>query len=76
MQRRAMMLAALAAIAMNMPTMAQAYVGPGMGVGAVTAVLGVVAALFFAVVGLIWYPIKRLGRRLFASRNAEPPAQE
>ena len=42
------------------PTLAQAYIGPGVGVGAITAVLGVLGAIFLALVGVIYYPIKRL----------------
>jgi hypothetical protein len=60
--RKTLMLAIVAAIALQ-PTMAQAYIGPGLGVGVISAVLGFVASLAMAVVALIWYPIKRLFRR-------------
>ncbi len=43
-----------------------AYVGPGLGLGAIAAILGVVFSIFLAVFAVIWYPIKRLlgvGRR-------------
>lgn len=43
---------------------ASAYIGPGLGAGAVVAVLGTVLGLLMLVVGVIWYPIKRLIRRL------------
>ena len=46
------------------PATAQAYVGPGMGAGAVAAVLGVLAGLLMLVVGVVWYPLKKLARRL------------
>jgi len=44
---------------------AEAYVGPGMGLGVIGAVLGFLAAFFLALVGLVWYPVKRMlrGRR-------------
>jgi hypothetical protein len=42
---------------------AAAYVGPGAGLTAIGAVLAVIATLFLAVVGFIWYPVKRLLRR-------------
>ena len=43
---------------------AQAYVGPGLGAGAIGAVLGIVGAVLLALFSLIYYPIKRvLGRR-------------
>ena len=43
---------------------AVAYVGPGLGAGAIAAVLGVIVGLLMLVVGVVWYPIKRLIRRL------------
>ena len=46
------------------PSLASAYIGPGLGSGAVVAVLGTLAGILMLVVGVIWYPIKRLIRRL------------
>jgi hypothetical protein len=43
---------------------ASAYVGPGLGAGALAAVLGVVGGLLMLVVGVVWYPLKRVIRRL------------
>ena len=45
------------------PSYAQAYVGPGLGVGVIGALLGGIMAIFLAFVGLLWYPIKRLLRK-------------
>lgn len=45
-------------------SMAFAYIGPGMGSGAVAAVLGIVAGLSMLVVGVVWYPLKRLLRKI------------
>ncbi len=42
---------------------ALAYVGPGAGITAIGTVLALVAALALALVGFVWYPIKRLRRR-------------
>ncbi|MDC0931950.1 hypothetical protein OAR80_04320 [Methylophilaceae bacterium] len=36
-----------------------AYIGPGMGGGAIAAVLGVIGAIFLALFGIVYYPIKR-----------------
>lgn len=52
---------------------AQAYVGPGLGLGAVSTALGVVGAIVLGIIAFIWYPIKRLIRRIRA-RFAAPPA--
>lgn len=58
----------LAAIALTVVSMAfsndaLAYVGPGLGAGALAAVLGVVGGILMLVVGVLWYPIKRVVRR-------------
>lgn len=42
---------------------AEAYVGPGIGVGVVGAILGAVVAIVLAFAGIVWYPIKRLLKR-------------
>lgn len=41
------------------PQSAMAYVGPGLGLGAVGAILGVVLSVILAVFAIVWYPIKR-----------------
>lgn len=46
------------------PLLAQAYIGPGLGTGALAAVLGTLAGLLMLIVGVVWYPIKRLIRYL------------
>jgi len=66
---------ALALTAIVLPATAQAYIGPGMGAGAIAATLGVVAAVFMAFVALLWYPFKRmfgLGKKKPA--DAQPEA--
>ncbi|WP_404406150.1 hypothetical protein [Pelagibacterium halotolerans] len=40
-----------------------AYVGPGAGLTAIGTMVAVLAALILALVGFIWYPLKRLMRR-------------
>ena len=37
-----------------------AYVGPGLGIGTIGAVLGVVGSIFLALFAAIYYPFKRL----------------
>jgi len=39
---------------------AMAYVGPGLGLGAIGAILGVVLSVLLAVFAIVWYPVKRL----------------
>ncbi|MDO8207694.1 MAG: hypothetical protein Q7T38_07740 [Gallionella sp.] len=42
---------------------ASAYIGPGLGAGAITVVLGIASGLLMLLVGVVWYPLKRLIRR-------------
>jgi hypothetical protein len=42
---------------------AHAYVGPGAGLTAIGTVLALAAAFCLAIVGFVWYPLKRLLRR-------------
>ena len=37
-----------------------AYLGPGVGGGVITATIGIIVAVFAALFGLIWFPVKRL----------------
>lgn len=41
---------------------ARAYVGPGAGLGALAITLALVLGLVLLLVGLVWYPLKRLIR--------------
>ncbi len=68
-ERNAVILAALAALT---PEIAQAYVGPGAGLTAIGTVLALIAAVALAVVGFVWYPVKRMLRR---EPDAPPDAQ-
>ena len=36
-----------------------AYIGPGMGGGVIAITLGFIAAIFLALFGILYYPIKR-----------------
>lgn len=52
-----------------LPGIAQGYVGPGAGLGAIGTVLALIGAALLAVLGFLWYPIKRL---LAKRRGATP----
>lgn len=43
-----------------MPQAALAYVGPGAGLTAIGTILALVAAVGLAIVGFVWYPVKRM----------------
>ena len=59
---------AVAVFLLSLATSAEAYVGPGMGLGVVAAVVGFLTAILLAVAGLVWYPVKRM------LRGKRPPA--
>ena len=43
-----------------LPTAAFAYIGPGAGLGAIAVTLAIVIGVLLLLVGLVWYPLKRL----------------
>ena len=40
-----------------------AYLGPGIGGGILVATLGIVIVIFAAIIGVIWFPLKRFLKR-------------
>ena len=55
------------------PHVAAAYSGPGVGLGAISVVLGIIGSVFLMTLSLVWYPVKRLIR---AMRGGKRPAVE
>jgi hypothetical protein len=55
--------AAILMLAMT-PAPALAYMGPGLGLGAIGTALGLVGAVLLGLFSVLWYPCKRLVRRL------------
>ena len=69
MSRSKSVAACVSLLALATPVAALAYVGPGLGMGAIAAFFGAVLAVLLAIVGVVWYPIKRLlGKR----KSTEP----
>ena len=60
---------AVAVCLLSVATSAEAYVGPGMGLGVISAVLGFLTAILLALAGMVWYPVKRMIR---ARRGISP----
>ena len=54
-------LACLAALLWASP--AYAYVGPGMGLAVIGAIIGGITTVILAFFGLLWYPIKKRLKR-------------
>lgn len=46
-----------------MPVAAYAYVGPGAGLTAIGTLIALLAAIALAVVGFVWYPVRRMIRK-------------
>lgn len=44
----------------SITTVAEAYVGPGLGMGTLGVIIGFVASLLIALFAILWYPLKRL----------------
>ncbi len=44
----------------SITTSSFAYLGPGVGGGVIAATMGIIVAIFAALFGLIWFPVKRL----------------
>ena len=62
--------AALAIVGL-LPLPVLAYVGPGADLSALGSLLALVAAVFVAIVGFLWFPIKRL----FGRKRTSPPVE-
>lgn len=62
-------------ILLAIPSYSEAYVGPGLGLGVIGAVIGVIAAVFLAFVGMLWYPIKRFILRNGSQSNQDKDAE-
>jgi hypothetical protein len=52
------------ALALTAPIAAQAYTGPGLGLGAIGVAFGLIGSVLLAIVSVVWYPVKRLVRRI------------
>ena len=53
------------------PAPAFAYVGPGLGAGALAVTLGVLGSIVTGILGVIYYPIKRMIKKLKKGRQLD-----
>ena len=51
-------------------------IGPGMGVGVIGVVLGILVAIFLAFFAILWYPVKRLFVRRRNQKEEKPGDSE
>jgi uncharacterized protein YneF (UPF0154 family) len=54
-----------------MSPLANAYVGPGLGTGALGVILGILASVLIALFAVFWYPAKKLYKRLRKNPDEE-----
>ena len=62
-----------------LPIPAHAYIGPGLGLGAIGMVLAVLFSIFLAALAIVWYPIKRIiraSKNLTTTREREENAKQ
>jgi nitrate reductase gamma subunit len=52
-----------------LPQPAMAYIGPGAGLSAIGALLAIVAVVIVAIFGFVWYPIRRIMRKMKRTDN-------
>lgn len=50
--------------ALGLPASAMAYIGPGSGISAIGVFIALIAGLILAIMGFVWYPIKRLVKKI------------
>ena len=48
---------------------ANAYIGPGMGLGAIISILGILGAILISILAIIYYPIKKLTKKVFNKKK-------
>ena len=53
-----------------------AYVGPGLGLGAVGAVLAGILAFFAVILGFLYYPIKKMMMKFKKKKQDDKPGEE
>ncbi len=57
------------------PAAAMAYIGPGVGAGAIGAVIGVIGSIFLAIFAVLWYPLKRMLKARKKTADADSKAR-
>lgn len=54
-----------------MPRMAEAYIGPGAGLTAIGTFVALLLIIILALVGFVWYPLKRAWKRKKAEKRVD-----
>ncbi len=56
-------------LALGLPQVALAYIGPGTGLSAIGSFLALLVGVVAVLIGFLWYPIKRI----FGKQNLKEP---
>ena len=61
-----------------LPSTGFAYIGPGAGLSAIGALLALIAAIVVAIIGFVWFPVKRMlrQRRKAAAQSRDASSQD
>ena len=69
------LLAVVMVMLLASPGVAMAYVGPGAGITVIGTAIAFVGVIVLAIVGFLWYPIKRLMAKLKDGKNRKQEEQ-
>ena len=50
---------------------ANAYIGPGLGLGTVGILIGILGSIILALIAVLWYPFKRLLKKIKKKKDLE-----
>ena len=57
----------------TVPAAANAYMGPGLGLGLISVALGFIGSITLGFFAVLWYPVKRFLRRRRRAKAPPPP---
>ena len=59
------------ALLLASPGVALAYIGPGAGITVIGTAIALLGAIVLAIVGFVWYPLKRLRAKMRDRKNRD-----
>jgi hypothetical protein len=62
-------------LTLTLPLPAFAYLGPGGGITAIGALIALVLAVLYTFFGFIWFPLKRLYKKI-SGKQQKPPIEQ
>lgn len=71
MLRKVALAAAVVGLLLIRSQVSEAYIGPGASVTVIGTVVALFGAIVLAIIGFVWYPVKRLRARMRSRRTAD-----